>query len=115
MKKNSEIFVLGDKTLKEDMGGGITRQILGFDGSLMMVRVWFDENAEGYTHDHHHAQVAYVESGEFDFTVGEETRKVKAGDCVYIPPHASHGAICTKAGVLLDTFSPAREDFLEDK
>jgi hypothetical protein len=24
-----------------------------------------------------------------------------------------HGAVCTKAGVLIDVFSPIREDFME--
>jgi len=115
MKKNSEKFVFAGETLKEDIGGGITRQILGYDGSLMLVKAWFEENAEGYTHAHHHAQVTYVESGEFEFSVDGETKTVKAGDSVYIPPHAPHGAICTKAGVLIDTFSPVREDFIEDK
>jgi quercetin dioxygenase-like cupin family protein len=115
MAQHSEKFLIAAERPKEDMGGGITRQILGYDESLMVVRVWFEENAIGYTHDHHHAQVAYVESGTFDFMVDGETRHLVAGDSVYIPPHAPHGATCTSAGVLLDTFSPAREDFLEDK
>jgi quercetin dioxygenase-like cupin family protein len=29
-------------------------------------------------------------------------------------PNISHGAICKKEGVLIDVFSPMREDFLED-
>ena len=115
MTQCSDKFLLGSETLKEDLGDGITRQILGYDDSLMLVKVWFDENAIGYTHAHHHAQVTYVESGEFDFTVDGETKKLVAGDSVYIAPHASHGATCTSAGVLIDTFSPAREDFLESK
>jgi quercetin dioxygenase-like cupin family protein len=40
---------------------------------------------------------------------------MKAGDCVYIPPDVDHGAVCVEAGVLLDMFSPIREDFLPEK
>jgi quercetin dioxygenase-like cupin family protein len=54
-----------------------------------------------------------VESGVFDFTVGEETRTLKTGDCAYVPPNMEHGAVCKESGVLLDIFSPTREDFLE--
>jgi quercetin dioxygenase-like cupin family protein len=28
-------------------------------------------------------------------------------------PNVEHGAVCLSAGVLIDVFSPAREDFLE--
>ena len=31
----------------------------------------------------------------------------------YVPPHAIHGAVCLEAGVLIDVFSPMREDFIK--
>jgi quercetin dioxygenase-like cupin family protein len=115
MKYESERFVLGEVAEKEDVGGGIVRQIMGHNDSLMLVRVHFSEGAIGYTHAHPHSQVAYVESGVFEFTTGDETKTLKAGDCAYVPPNVEHGAICKEAGVLLDIFNPAREDFLESK
>jgi len=113
MKYESDRFILSDKAKQEDQGGGIVRQIMGHNDDLMLVRVRFAEGAIGYTHAHPHSQVAYVESGVFDFTIGEETRTLKTGDCAYIPPDMQHGAVCREAGVLLDIFNPAREDFLE--
>lgn len=113
MKYESDRFVLGDAVEKEDVGGGVTRKIMGYNDSLMVVRVHFEENAVGYTHAHPHSQVAYVESGVFEFTIGDETKTLRAGDCAYVPPDAEHGAICKEEGVLLDIFSPVREDFLE--
>ncbi|MEO1082924.1 MAG: cupin domain-containing protein [Acidobacteriota bacterium] len=92
---------------------GMTRQLMGFDQSLMVARVTFEKGAVGEMHDHHHAQVTYVESGSFDVTIGGETRTLGGGDSFYVPPHVSHGAVCTEPGVLLDVFSPVREDFLE--
>ena len=113
MKHESNRFVVADEVVKEDVGGGIMRQIMGYNDELMLVKVQFSEGAIGYTHTHPHSQIAFVESGEFEFTIGEETKTLKAGDCAYIPPDLEHGAVCTEAGVLLDIFSPAREDFLE--
>jgi quercetin dioxygenase-like cupin family protein len=78
----------------------------------MMVKVFFEEGSEGYVHSHFHSQVAYVERGEFDVTVGDETKTLTAGDCFFMEPNISHGAVCKKAGVLIDVFSPMREDFL---
>jgi quercetin dioxygenase-like cupin family protein len=34
------------------------------------------------------------------------------GDSVYIPPHVLHKATFTKAGILIDVFSPFRENFM---
>ena len=64
-------------------------------------------------HKHHHSQVTYCIDGEWEFTIGGVTQTVKDGDSVYIPPHVLHGATCTKAGILIDVFSPIREDFME--
>ena len=114
MKYESERFVLMDQVEKEDVGGGVIRQIMGFNDSLMLVRASFEEGAIGYTHNHPHSQMAYVESGVFEFSIGEETQTLRTGDCAYIPPDLEHGAVCVEAGVLLDIFSPLREDFLED-
>ncbi|PVF75709.1 cupin domain protein [Klebsiella aerogenes] len=51
-------------------------------------------------------------SGRFVFTIGDETREVKAGDTLYKQPNIIHGCECLEAGILLDTFTPQREDFL---
>ena len=41
-----------------------------------------------------------------------ETKIVRTGDGVYMKPGVLHGCECVEAGVLIDTFSPVREDFL---
>ena len=113
MKYESDRFVTSDQAKKEDQGGGIVRQLMGYNDSLMLCRVSFEEGSIGYTHRHPHAQIAYVESGVFEFTIGGEAKTLKKGDCAYVPPDVEHGAECVESGVLLDIFSPVREDFLE--
>ena len=46
-------------------------------------------SAPGHTH-HFHSEVFYVISGSMEWTVGDETDTVGAGDLVYIPPGAVH-------------------------
>ena len=115
MKYSSKLFMKGSEEELVSVAEGVTRQNLGYDDSLFLARVTFENGSIGYTHAHPHSQVAYVESGAFDFTIGDETRRMEAGDCVYIPPDVDHGAVCVEAGVLLDMFSPIREDFLPEK
>lgn len=114
MKDQSPPFVFSETEPVEQVGEGIKRQILGFGPELMAVKVWFEEGSIGYQHDHPHTQVSYVESGEFEATIDGQTRTLTAGDSFYVSPNLSHGAVCKKAGVLIDIFSPLREDFLSD-
>ena len=115
MDKQSPAFVFAAKGEIEQVETGIKRQLLGYGPELMAIKVWFEEGAEGYQHSHPHTQVTYVESGEFEATIDGETQILVAGDSFHVAPHKTHGAICKKAGVLIDIFSPQREDFMEGK
>lgn len=105
-------FLSGDETEIEDIGGGLKRQMLGYNHELMAVKIWFEKGAIGYNHAHRHSQVTYVVEGEFHFNIDGVTTIMKAGDSCLIPPYADHGATCPSGGILIDTFSPPREDFV---
>lgn len=114
MKRCSAPFMFGDRTPQESVGDGLTRQLFGWDDAILMARVEFEAGAVGEVHAHMHSQVSYVESGEFDVVIdGVETR-LGPGDSFYVQPNLAHGAVCRKPGVLIDVFSPVREDFLEE-
>ncbi|MFI8379175.1 MULTISPECIES: cupin domain-containing protein [unclassified Leeuwenhoekiella] len=108
----SKEFLLGDEIAWETVGDGVKRKIKGYDDTIMMVQVDFKKGSIGPMHEHHHAQVTYVVKGSFDVTIGGETKTLKSGDSFYIPPHVLHGALCTEDGMLIDVFSPIREDFM---
>ena len=112
MKTRSDAFIFSKDVPLEAVGEGLTRQLLGYGESVMVARVTFEEGAEGYRHAHPHSQVSYVESGEFNVYIDGVEKRLGPGDSFYVQPNLDHGAVCRKAGVLLDIFSPAREDFL---
>ena len=108
--------MFGDQTLRESVGEGLTRQLCGYDDSILMARVEFEAGAVGDLHSHTHSQVSYVQSGEFDVSIDGVDTRLGPGDSFYVAPNLRHGAVCRKAGVLIDVFSPVRDDFLgEDK
>ncbi len=80
------MFIFHKDTTLEDLGNGVTRRILAHDGKMMAVEVNFAAGAVGPMHNHPHEQLTYVLSGEFEFTIGEETRVVSAGDTLYKQP-----------------------------
>lgn len=112
MKTKSDAFIFSKDAPSEVVGEGLTRQLLGYEESVMVARVTFEEGAEGYVHAHPHSQVSYVESGEFDVYIDGVEKRLGPGDSFYVQPNLDHGAVCRRAGVLLDVFSPVREDFL---
>ncbi len=63
-------------------------------------------------HDHPHEQISYVVSGAMEFTLGDETQVLRAGDGACCPPGVPHGAvILDKPTVALDAWYPLREDY----
>lgn len=107
------MFVLRSEAPVEQIERGVTRQVLGYDHGLMMVRVTFVKGAVGAAHAHPHRQVSYVERGRFEATVDGQTTIVTTGDCFFVAPNVLHGAIALEDGVLIDVFSPARLEFVE--
>ena len=77
--------------------------------TVMTNFVSFAPNAPAPRHHHVEQQIAIVLSGELHFTVGEESRVMRAGDCVVIPPHVPHGGHSGPDGCeVIDVFSPPR-------
>jgi len=107
-------YFINEETPWEEVDTGLSRQIMGYDGKIMLVKAKFEKGAIGKMHKHYHSQVTYVESGEFEMTIGDDVRIIKGGDSFYIPTNIMHGCVCTVPGVLIDVFSPAREDFLPE-
>ena len=97
----------------EDVGNGIQRQIYGYDDQVMLVKAKFEKGGVGTLHQHPHSQVTYVESGVFEMTIGNDKKIIRKGDGYYVPPDTIHGCVCLEAGMLVDAFSPHREDFLK--
>jgi len=90
----------------------VRRKILAEIPEAMTVEFAFEEGAVGALHHHVHVQTTYVASGVFDFSVGEDTLRLKQGDSTIIPSDVLHGCKCIEAGSLIDTFAPRRDDFL---
>ena len=108
----AEKFYFGKAIPVEAVAEGVSRQILGYDEQMMMVKVMFEKDAVGAAHTHPHEQVTYIVSGRYAFTNDGETREVAPGDSLYFAPNAPHSTLCLEAGELIDVFTPCRKDFL---
>jgi quercetin dioxygenase-like cupin family protein len=106
-------FIVDAEIPWQDLGVGLKRKIMSYDETMMMVKIDFQKGGTGTPHKHVHTQMSYVDSGVFEVTIGDKKQILKKGDAFYVPSNVMHGAVCLEAGVLIDMFTPMREDFVK--
>ena len=112
LTEKKQRWVFHEDTLPQPAGAGVTRRVLAYTDGLMCVENTFEKGAVGALHSHPHTQITYVVSGAFAFTVDGVTKTVRKGDTILKEDGVLHGCTCTEAGILLDIFTPMREDFV---
>ncbi|MEP9376441.1 cupin domain-containing protein [Aquabacter sp. CN5-332] len=114
MSQKGAFFGFVDTTETEVIDESVRRQILTYNDEIMMVRITATKVGPcGVFHDHPHVQITSVESGVFDVTIDGKTARLKAGDSFYVPSGLWHGAECIEPGVLVDVFTPMRQEFVK--
>ena len=105
--------VYNKDVLLQQLDGCTSRKVLAYNESLMLVEVHFEKGGIGTVHTHPHTQCTYVLEGSFEFTIDGEKHIVNKGDTICFQPNVPHGTLCLEKGILLDCFSPMREDFIK--
>ena len=92
---------------------GLTRRVLAQNPKLMLVEHRMTSDWVGARHSHPHDQAVYVISGKLRFSVGDqEAFEAKTGDSFVVRGGVEHQAWAIEAAVVLDAFTPTREDYL---
>ena len=99
----------------ERIAEGIDRQMVVGE-NIMICRLRFDPFIVTEAHRHPHEQVTLVIQGKVKFVIEDDEKAVVAspGDVLHFPSNNWHGAtMLDQEVVLIDIFSPIREDFLK--
>ena len=100
------------KVASEQIADGIKRQMV-VGKNVMVCRFSFDPFVVTDVHSHPHEQITLVATGRVNFAVDGKSVIATAGDVLYFPSNLEHGAtMLEEEVVLIDIFSPIREDFL---
>lgn len=110
--EKNNIWNYNEEIEAENCGEGVKRKILAYTDELMCVENTFEKGAIGALHHHPHTQITYIVSGKFEFEVDGVKKIVTAGDALLKRDSVEHGCVCVESGVLLDIFSPMREEFV---
>ncbi len=96
----------------ERIADGIDRQMVVGE-RLMLCRLTLQPHVDTPLHSHPHEQMTIVERGRVRFTIDGTVRIAAAGEVLHVPPNVVHGAtMLDEEVVLIDIFTPIREDFL---
>jgi len=109
----NKVWVFYNEIEGENTAPGVVRKILAYCDAMMAVENSFETGAVGAMHSHPHTQITYVAEGRFRFTIGDEEKEVGRGDTLCKMNGVMHGCVCLEKGVLVDYFTPMREDFLK--
>jgi quercetin dioxygenase-like cupin family protein len=94
-----------------EMVPGVWRRTLSWGERLMVCQVTLEEGTVVPAHRHPHEQITYVIEGALSMEVEGQTHVLRAGDSLLFPSDVEHGATALQRTLVVDTFSPPREDY----
>lgn len=94
-----------------EMVPGVWRRTLSWGERLMIVHVILEEGAVVPAHRHPNEQITYIVEGELSMDVEGRTYVLVAGDSLQFPADVEHGATAVKRTLVIDSFSPPREEY----
>ncbi|MCE9619940.1 MAG: cupin domain-containing protein [Planctomycetes bacterium] len=62
-------------------------------------------------HNHPHEQITYLLQGRFEFTIGDESGVLEPGVAGLIPAGVMHGGKTLTECLVIDIFSPSRDEY----
>lgn len=108
----ADYYTLPDNIVWTEVAPGNRRAVLSHRPEMMLVAFSFEPGAIGALHSHPQTQVSYVAEGAFDVTIDGVTTRLDAGSSFIVAPNLVHGVVALERGLLIDTFTPRRDDFL---
>jgi quercetin dioxygenase-like cupin family protein len=94
-----------------EMMSGVQRRTLATGERMMIAHMTLGKGAAAPLHSHPHEQVGYVIEGRIRMTIGGEVHEFEPGDSYFIPGDLEHDAVAITDCVVLDIFSPPREEY----
>jgi quercetin dioxygenase-like cupin family protein len=91
---------------------GVSRRTITAGANIMQMLVRLEKGSTVPLHQHHNEQTTYMLSGSLRFTIGDRTDDIHAGETATIPGNVPHMVVALEDTLVVDTFSPPRDDLL---
>ncbi|MCD9023791.1 cupin domain-containing protein [Cohnella silvisoli] len=90
----------------------IRRKILPPGKQMMSMLIEFKQGGFGPEHAHPHEQLGFVIQGKIKMLLDGKEIVAEAGDQVCVPGNIPHSVLALEDSLVLETFTPLREDLL---
>jgi len=111
-KNDDVVFVAGAGIAPSSPEPGLTRLVGAYNEKLFLAEHRLEKGWVGTKHSHPHDQMAYVVSGHLKVEAGTHTFEARAGDSFVVRGGVEHQAWAIEPSVVIDVFTPSREDYL---
>jgi quercetin dioxygenase-like cupin family protein len=91
---------------------GVHRHRLVASERIYQMEVRLEAGSQVPIHHHYQEQISYVVSGRLRFQIGDEQFDALPGISLAIPSDTPHAVWTIEESLVVDTFSPPREDYL---
>jgi len=91
---------------------GLTRKVMAYNDKLFLAEHQMVKGWVGSVHSHPHDQVVYVVRGHLKVTCQGKTFEICSGDSFVVRGDVEHGASALEDSLVVDVFTPCREDYI---
>jgi quercetin dioxygenase-like cupin family protein len=91
---------------------GLKRRVLAYNEKLFLVEHEMAKGWVGTLHSHPHDQIVYVIHGHLKVTCQGKIFELRTGDTFAVRGGVEHGASAVEESLVVDVFTPWREDYL---
>lgn len=95
-----------------DIVPGIRRQTITTGSTMYQMRAQLDAGSRLPEHQHPQEQITHVISGRVRMMVSGQPHELGPGESLYLQSNVRHGAETLEDTLVIDTFSPPRDDYL---
>lgn len=104
--------VIGSEARMSAPEPGLERRVGAYNEKLFLAEHRMEKGWIGAAHSHPHEQIVYVVSGHLRVTADGRTFDVRQGDSFVVRGGVEHQASAIEASVVIDVFTPRRDDYL---
>ena len=95
-----------------DIVPGIRRQTVANGQTMYQMMAKLEAGSLMPTHQHSQEQIVHILRGRMRLIVSGTAHELKTGDSFYLASNVPHGVETIEETMVLDTFSPPRDDYL---
>lgn len=104
-------FITPNDAAQVEMLPGVHRRTMSVTDEEMLCEFFLERNSVVPEHSHLNDQVGYVIYGQVELVIGDQKHVCQPGDSYAIPGGVVHQARALVDSLLIDVFSPPRDDY----